>query len=377
MRWPTLGSHVGVALSPDRLVASLPDGRRLETTEVTDLRRAFTELRESAGTRRATVSVALVPPLVQVRHIALPPMRELERQRVVARDAGRYFVGLREPQVVASTPTPVFAAAAPAALVEQIEAAVASVGWVLAVIMPAHSAWAVAGNGHVVARLAHVTELLRIERGRVMERRRLRTADVVPPDVRNPILIEDPVTMAAMHAPDAFEPDLCSETRNMLRQRKARRVASALGGASLVCSVLAAAVNYWGIDRELAAVRKHRAQLVPQVAAAMQLRDSLSVLTTNLTTFGNLEGTAPRWSALLADLADYLPRDAHVVALRGNGDSVVVEGVGSHAIGVFQAFQRMPRLTAVRATAPIRQDIASNGMVREQFALGARLREVP
>jgi hypothetical protein len=90
------------------------------------------------------VSVALVPPLVRVRHIALPPLREAERRRVLERDAGRYFVGLGEPHIVGSValtrrtiPVSVFAAAAPARLIEEIEAAVAAAGWVLAAIVPA------------------------------------------------------------------------------------------------------------------------------------------------------------------------------------------------------------------------------------------------
>lgn len=383
MRRPSLRWHIGIALAPGRLAAALPDGRRLEATEVADLRGAFTELREAVRTRRATVSVALVPPLVQVRHITLPPLREAERRRVLARDAGRYFVGLGEPQVVASVvlerktmPAPVFAAAAATALVEEIEAAVAAVGWVLAAIVPAQSAWAAAGDGHVVARLAHATEVLRIERGRVIERRRLRPADVVPPDRRDALEIKDPVAIAALHAPAAFEPDLCSETRHVMRERRAHRAAGALASATLACTVLATVVHFWGLDHELTAVRERRAELGPRVAAAMQRRDSLAVLSGNLTTLGTLERTAPRWSAVLADLADYLPRDAYVVTLRGVGDSVVVEGIAGQAIGVFQALQGMPRVTGVRAEAPIRQDIASDGTVREQFALAARFREI-
>jgi len=355
-------------------VAALPDGRRLEATEVADLRRAFAELREAARTKRATVSVALVPPLVEVRHIALPPLREAERHRVLVRDASRYFVGLREPHVVASTPTPVLAAAAPTALIEEIESAVAAVGWLLAVIVPAQVAWAFAGDGYLVARLAHTTEVLRIERRRLMERRRLRPADVLPAELPDSIEIEDPVWTAAVHAASAFEPDLCSETRQATRRRQVRRAGSLLASAALVCAIVAAAVDYWGLRRELAAIQERRAGLAPLVAAAMQRRDSLSLLTGNLTTLATLEGTAPRWSSLLVDLAEHLPRDAHVLALRGRGDSVLVEGVAGRAIGVFQNLQQIPHVTGVRAAAPIRQDVASNGTIREQFALSARLR---
>lgn len=382
MRRLALRPHIGIALVTDRLVAALPDGRRLEATEVADLHRAFTELRDAARTKRATVSVALVPPLVQLRHIALPPLRESERRRVLERDASRYFVGLREPHVVGSVvlsrrtlPVLVFAAAAPTRLVEEIEAAVAATGWVLSAIVPAQSAWAGARDGHAVVRLPHGTEFLRVARSQVLERRRFRPGDPLSPDLSDAFEIQDPVLSAAKHAPATFEPDLCSERRHAMEQRRARRAAGVLVSAGLACTVLAAVVDYWGLDRELTAVRERRTELRPPVAAAMQVRDSLAVLSGNLTTLSTLEGTSARWSAFLTDLADYLPRDAHVVALRAVGDSVVVEGVASHAIGVFQGLQHVPGVTALRAEAPIRQDVASDGTVREQFALSVRSRE--
>jgi hypothetical protein len=107
----------------------------------------------------------------------------------------------------------------------------------------------------------------------------------------------------------------------------------------------------------------------------MQTRDSLAAWAATWDA-GTLERTTVRWSSFLADLGDYLPRDAHVVALRGVRDSIVVEGVAGRAIGVFQALQYVPRVTGVRAETPIRQDIASDGTVREQFALSVRLVEM-
>ncbi len=378
---------IGIALAPGRLVAVLPGGRRLESTDATgvaDLRRAFAELREATGLKRATVSLALVPPLVEVRHIALPPLRESERRRVLTRDAGRYFIGLKEPHVIGSVavarrtiPVPVLVAAAPEALVEEIETAAAAVGWTLAAIVPAHAAWAAAGKGHVVVRLTDGTELLRVERGMVVERRRFRPGDPLPHDLRDPIEIADPVASAAKYVPAAFEPDLCSERRRAMRRGRARRAARGLALAAVVCGVLAAGIDYWGLGRDLAAVRGRRVALEPHVAAAMQARDSLAALSGDLATLDTLETTAARWSALLTDLADFLPHDAHVVAFRGAGDSVVVEGVAGRAIGVFQGLQQVPRVAGVRADAPIRQDVASDGTVREQFAVSLRLRGIP
>jgi Tfp pilus assembly protein PilN len=383
MRPPTLRPHIGIGLSEDKLVAALPHGRRLETGEVGDLRSAFAALRDATHLSHATVSVALLPPLVQVRHIQLPPLRESERRGVLDRDLGRYFLGLREPHLVGSVvlprktpPTSVFVAAARTRLVEELEAAVEAAGWMIAAIVPAHSAWAATRDGIAIVRLAQGTEVIRISEGRVLERQRFRPCIPVPP-VSNCFNIEDPLTSAAEHASDAFEPDLCSVTRYAIRRRRIRRVAVALASAALVCTVLAACANYWGLKHQLAAVRQHRSLLAPKVAAAMRARDSLATLSGDLSIVHDLERSTVRWSTVIADLADYLPRDAYVTELHGEGDSVVVQGIASQARSVFQAMQQMPHTTGLRAAAPIRQDVASDGSVREQFALGVRLAELP
>jgi hypothetical protein len=378
--------RIGIALSPDRLVAVVPGGRQLETAEVGDLGRACAELRDAAKCAHALVTVALVPPLVELRRISLPPLREDERRRVLARDAERYFVGVRERQVIGTevlasgrSPVPVLAAAASARLVEDLEAAVADAGWTLVAVVPAHAAWAAAvrardsarAEEYVVAHLPHVTEVVRLEAGRIMERRRLRPGAADPPNAQ---VLNDPLAVAAEFAPRTHQLELCSEARHAARQRSARRVATGLGAAAAACLVLAAALDMWGLGRELAALRARRAALAPQVAAAMRARDSLGALTGSVSTLATLEATSPRWSAFLTDLGDYLPRDAHVVTLRGATDSVVLEGVARQAAGVFQAVQQIPRVVGVRAEGPIRQDVAADGTVREQFALGTLLR---
>ncbi len=106
----------------------------------------------------------------------------------------------------------------------------------------------------------------------------------------------------------------------------------------------------------------------------MQARDSLGTTARGLAALERLEVANPRWSGFVADLADYLPHDAHLVALRAAGDSAVLEGVAIQAAGVFQALQQIPQVGAVRAEAPIRQDAAADGSVHEQFAVGTWLR---
>ena len=101
--------QIGIALGADRLRAALPGGRAFETTDVTDLAQVFVELRKESGLPSAAVTVAVLPPLVEVRRIPMPKLKSDEHRRVIARDVARYFVGARGPQVIGSDPP--FAAA--------------------------------------------------------------------------------------------------------------------------------------------------------------------------------------------------------------------------------------------------------------------------
>ncbi len=316
--------RIGIALGTDRLMAVLPRGRRLETTEVGDLPQVFAELKRSTALPRASVTVAA------------------------------------------------------------LEAAVQAAGWTLAAVIPAHAAWAasVRARGarpeqHVVVRLPQATEVLRLEAGCLVERRRF-------PPGSQPELLEGAVVLAPPEADSLMVAaqwtmgittcELCSDRTYAARQRVARRVSAVMAAAAAACLVLAAGVDFWGLGRQLAAVRARRASLARQVAVAMRARDSLEAIVGSVGRLRALKATAPQWSAFLTDLSDYLPRDAHVVTLRGAADSAVIEGIARQAAGVFQAVQQIPRVGGLRAAAPIRQDVAADGSVREQFALGTVLR---
>lgn len=389
--------RVGVALAQDRCVAVLPGGRVLETGDTGDLRQLFTDLRTRAQLSRAVVNVALVAPLADLRILSLPPLREGERQRVVERDARRYFVRLAQPVTIGTQRVGpcVLAAAASEALVTEIEQAAQQDGWSLGVVVPAAMAWSAGirrtspdrGMGHVVARLPQSTEVLRLERGVVVERRQFRAGEtdggeitklVADSKAENCLTTltekeQEPLAFAARHARSAAGPELMSTSRRTRRRGLVRRVTTGMGVAAAGCLLLAGVLDYWGLSHQVAAIRARRASIGRGVASAMVAQDSLGRLTEGLLKLQQLEVTAPRWSMFIAGLADYLPRDAHLMALRAVGDSVVIEGVAARAVGAFHGLQLMPGVAGVRAVAPIRQDAAADGTVREQFAIAVWL----
>lgn len=361
---------MGIALGADRLVAVLPGGRQLESNDVANLRQTFTDLTKASGMARARVSVALMPPLIDLRRVTLPPLRPEERRRVLERDVARYFVGAREAQVVASDGA--IAAAAPVQLIETIEAAVAESGWSLRAILPAHLCWAARlGDGNHAIRLSHATEVLRVLDGRLVDRGRIRPGESTDGVA---MVDADPYVVAAAHA-TAVAPtlELCSAGRRTARRRATKRLSVTCVGAAALCLLLAAGVDYWGLQRELASLKERRHALAPTVAAAMQLRDSIAGATELTHTLERLDMTAPSWSSLFSDLADDLPRDAHIATFEARRDSLAITGVALEAGGVLQGLERIARLTRIHPDGPIRQDLTAAGVVREHFRFSAQL----
>lgn len=221
---------IGVALGADRLVAALPAGRggagecwvrplgpgpgdrgaagAVEGAGATrapaapprpapwpDLAVAFGELAERVGARAVALHVALLPPLAEVRHLVLPRLGDDALRHVLRRDAARYFLAGAGRVVVGGEPLsrrrrtagPVCAAAAPEGVVDAVVAAAEAVGWRVATIVPAESAWAAAaraawrelarGAGTVIVPGDGRTDVLCLRRGRLVALRRTRSID--------------------------------------------------------------------------------------------------------------------------------------------------------------------------------------------------------
>ena len=360
--------QIGIALGIDRLVAVLPGGRRLETADTADLRQTMIDLKKQSGIAEARVSVALVPPLVDVRRVRLPPMRNEERRRVLERDASRHFVGAREAQAVAIDRDTSLAAAVSARLLEDIEGAIAAAGWRLGAIVPAQVVWATSlpDGEHTVA-LHQATAKVEVRHRRLSNHVRLRASDQHPHASSI-----DPYFAAAERVSAVRALSLCSAARRASLRRVDRKAATLMLAAVGACLIGAAALDYWGLARELASLRARRVEIAPQVVVAMRMRDSLNALTGLTRTLDNVVATTPRWSAFFTDLADDLPRDAYLTAFEARGDTVIVTGVSGDAAGVLRGLQQIPGLAAVHADGPIRQDVSPDGAVREHFRFAGR-----
>src|SRR5262245_46304946 len=206
---------------------------------------ALTDLARKLGVTEGTLAVSLLPPFTEARRLELPPLRDDELQRVIARGASRYFVAVKGPPVVGASmaarrvrgaPTPVIAAAACARRLGAIRNAASQAGWTVEVIAPAEGAWAAAAmelwpsfsrhEACVLVAHADRTDLLQIDDGRLVGVRRFRAG----------------ATDAAMIA-DAVAPSLSPVNRSAVRvgvfgdSGQRRQLSAALAAHSINVSI--------------------------------------------------------------------------------------------------------------------------------------------
>ena len=434
---------IRAAVAPDRVIVVQPGGNgrvHHQEYQVTAadggetfaglaeaLTKALREMRTVYGNARASVAVALLPPLVHCRLIDMPGLSNDEIQRVVSRDVTSYFpvganahvVGVCTVRGARPGSASVLAAAAPAALIDAIHDAALTAECVVATVVPSATAWAMAaqqleGEGSVdgrtlVAILDGHVEVLTVEHGQLTGLRRIRSdgpeqrplidtlaerKDIVllgAPRLAEPIARSlaaaglrltmpgtpespaSPELLAAQFAQDTQGPLLMPEPLRVERRRQRTRRSVQVLAASAVLLVAAGALELWGVRRELAAVSAQRLELRGRLAGVLATRDTVTLLAERIAALRSAEMSAPRWSDALALVAEYLPRDAHLLSLRAEGDSLVLEGVARRAAPVFEAMARAPAALAVRAQGSIRREIRDEIGQVERFTLSVRL----
>lgn len=411
-------THVGIALSADRLVAVLPGDSPASPwarplTPTGDPAVAWPDLAEALGALHAAVGgagsrgalhVALLPPLGYVRRVELAGLSANEARSVLRREPSRYLPlsadappleleiegeGWRQ-----SSPFTLFAASH--ALIDAIHAAARQSGWRVAEIVAAEAAWAAGASSLLPGArdadrllalcLDDRVDIVRARRGRIVSMRRFPPAapGVVPtlqslPDgaVVDARSHRSPAVLAAAFAPRAAGPALLTEGDRIAIQHRARRASIVRFAAAAALLVAAAGLQLWGASREEARITAERARLREQVSRALATRDSLTRAVDRLTVLRSAARGAPRWSALIASLSAALPDDAFLVALSAGSDTLHLEGSAARAAGVFDALGSVRGVRSVRPEGPIRQEMLEDGTATEHFTLSARLERAP
>jgi Tfp pilus assembly protein PilN len=146
-----------------------------------------------------------------------------------------------------------------------------------------------------------------------------------------------------------------------------------VAAAAVALFVIAGALEFWGVRRELQMVQAERARIRPQIASTLVGRTTIEAAYNHLSTLRQAEAAAPRWSHVVALLSEHLPEEAFLMGMRTRGDSLVVDGLAEHAARVFDALERMPGLTNVRSAAAVRRELQEDGSALEHFTIAGRI----
>lgn len=391
---------------------------------------ALADLARALGADAGTLSVSLMPPLIEVRRLDLPPLRDDELHRLLTRNASRYFVNARGPQALGASrlagrkrggPAPVVAAAAPARLVAAIRAAAEQSGWTIESIAPAETAWSAGartlwpgfarGEAYVVVAHEDRTDLLQLDNGELSAVRRFRAgavdaamiADTLGPTARvgiagaraarlelstslgqlgvrtvasggeGAVSAERGDLLAAQFAGERGGPVLTSEEAAARDDARTTALAWTLAGIAAALLLTSAGLELWGVKHQLRSVRDERAALRGQISATLVGRTTLDATYRQMAALATIERTAPRWSAVIAQLSEAVPQEAYLTAIRTREDSLIIDGLGEHATHVFDALATSRGLVDVRSAAPVRRETQDDGRALEHFTIAARV----
>jgi len=180
-----------------------------------------------------------------------------------------------------------------------------------------------------------------------------------------------PAAVVAAHA-TAGKLELLPASAALEHEQRRQNLAVRFATAAVILLLLAASVHLWGARRELDAVRAQRAALRPRVEPLLATRDSLDRLRERAATLNSLGG-APEWTRALFDISLLLPPDAHVVSLRGTGDTLIVSAQGARAGAALQALRGAASLRDVRLLGAVERDLEAGTTTLERFTLQARV----
>ncbi|HEY6219029.1 MAG TPA: hypothetical protein VIV65_03160 [Gemmatimonadaceae bacterium] len=444
---PSRRTRTGVAISANEIVASdlrLPNGHvwraRLDPPESNgggwpSLTSALAALAEALGGPGRLV-VALMPPLTEVRQLQLPPLKPDEVQRLLSRNAARYFLTAQEPQFVgAAVPRrtgragagSVVGATAATRLVNAIYAAAQATGWTVDGVAPAEVGWQEAavslwpslakGSSNVLVHHADRTDLLQLSDGALAGVRRFRAgasdAELIetalaesrvngtPPRVGSLGTTEqrvelsrrlsraaasvseppaewigssaDPMYVAATFVSVDQPLTLRTESAAEMRAAQGRRLTLRLVAATIALLLVSAGLELWGVKRELAAVNRERAAIRPQLESTIAGRTTLEASGRKLAALFLAQRQSPYLSGVIAAVTDALPQDAYLLSFRARRDTLVLDGLAKHAAAAFDALALVPELANVKSAAGVQRQLQDDGTALEHFTIQAQM----
>ena len=369
--------------------AALPAGPTSDA-----IREATVELKRLIGAHsRVSLYVAILPPLVRIRRVALPRMNRNDLRLAIETNAQQYFVGIGDVPVCGAVlpqrtgrraAFSALAFAANGALVESIAAGLETEGWTIRRIVPGQFAWANAmirrqpglskGSGRLGIRLPGELNVLELESGSLVRvrRHRLTEDEAAHASVRHWCVAGDrsgqtPAVVAAVGA----KKTTCCEILppRMRRARTLRGRTASMILAAFTCATWAgAAIVYRSrLQHQLTDIAARRSAVRSRASIALASRDSIQALSDRTRSILELAESAPRWSAVLSRIVIALPATAEVISIRANSDSLTLDGQSAEASQIVSSLQRTPGVTSTKMMSPVVHEATDGGVTTERW----------
>ncbi|MEN8376795.1 MAG: hypothetical protein ABFS34_15310 [Gemmatimonadota bacterium] len=375
-------SHLGVALSGDRVLSALVTARgrpllspltrsaRLpewggeeDWPALADYLAGLRSVAQRGGPDPLPVVVALCPPICDWRLLRLPRLGQAETHALLEAHAARYFLNAPDHVAVSigdlapmnfdgayDLAPPRLCAVADGRLLAAIRRAAKDAGLANPEVVPAASAWARAirnGRGGMSIVVAGTERTGRRDvvwghQGRVTRLRawpvRARTGLAVRPRDAAAALpagvADDALLLAAVggsrRTHGAF---LTAPMMVRLRRTRARTRIRAIA-AGLLLFLGAAAIHHAGLGRRLEGIRGDRASIAEHVQLALEIRAEREAALATAATLDSLDGVPRLGLSALEWVADRLPRDAFLTGATLSGDTLTLSGEGADLVGL-------------------------------------------
>lgn len=394
---------IGVAISDNQLTAVIPLGSGRTETKVWELEpysrvagdwpglsTALQSLKTMVSSSTKSLTIALLPPVIQVRRIELPKVQGTALRMLLARNATKYFPTAREPFTVGAnilsdqSPSPYLAAGMPARQLDVVLRTARTSLWEVDSVVPAHAAWTAAAmdrwpnlkssSDHVAVPINNHFEVLEIDGGKLTGVRRYLKEEI--PAHQRANLIESYAATAARFAPAAkvLGPEVLPEIEYVRRAEKKKKILRLAGMVAAAALIVIAAVYHTNAKKELKDVMAERAELRASVSQVMDGQTDIAVLSGPVSVLEKIETNSPIWSEVFVDFGGNLPNDAYITTFRGRGDSVSADAYAVKGAAVFEAMNGAKLIDSVRSTGPIRrQQNANSSKPLDQFTIAGQI----
>lgn len=395
-----------VAVGRQYLVGLWPDGQVRYSGAETPAAAAASILAWAAEVSAKRVEWTLLPPLVDVRLIRLPRLRQREIGTVLTRNVSKYFPAAKSAQVIGwqivkrerGALDDLLVGAAPEDVINEIRGSLEAAGLVVGAPSPAHVGWVAAADVRGRQRRQGVLGVELHDRAYLLAFRglQLTATSVLPasPDDRRAararelsqggpvlelaprqapiagaedVLPFDPrsraAVLAAVHFASRENPlRLFTASERASRRRRNRLRATWTASAAAVLVLLAGALELWGLQRELRAISAEREEIAAAVSLALERRQTLETLRSQITAVDSLERSAPTWAGLITELSTRLPRTAHLSVLRGTVDSLTVNGAARNPEEAIDSIRGLYGVAALHSLQPSRRERSESAL---------------